>query len=166
MKEKNDLIWGVIHTGPLTFIGAFCDYPYNDAAPRGLVEHEGEVIHPQETAIKKIENDIVLGKVIRIEPAMELAAPWQQVRRQTPAGEQVGMSRSALPSPYGFTTGKTKLRLFNIQAVAFIDEMTKEDQRLYRAYIETIFQTALAESAARAGIELVHALPEGAHRAR
>lgn len=161
MNEKNELIWGVIHAGPLTFIGAFCDYPIEEdrtATATGLAE-------PKAEAIKMIERDIELGKVIRIEPAMELAAPWQQVRRQTPRGDEVGMSRSPLPSPYGFTTGKTTLRLFNIHAVAFLDDMTKDDQRLYKAYIETVLRTADVERAARAGIELVPALPEGVRRA-
>lgn len=149
MSDTNDnkLIWGVVHSGPLTFIGAFCDWPMDSSYSTDKKEAAA-------AAIKNVEHAIEVGKVVRLSPVMELTAPWQPVRQQTPDGERVGMARSALPSPYGFTTWELTLRVFQINAVAFFDEMSDGDQRVYQSYIATIEKNAQAERAARMGITI------------
>lgn len=154
--EKDNRIWGVVHSGVLTFLGAFCDYHLvaEDAElPKGDAGRE-----LQEEAFLRIERDIENGKFVRLEPVMELAAPLQQVRQQTPMGERAGVAKSPLPMPYGFTTGKTKLRV-RPDAIAFINEMTAGDQRMYRSFIETVIKAEEAERAGRAGIELATTVP-------
>lgn len=158
MSDTNDnkLIWGVVHSGPLTFIGAFCDWPMDSSYSTDKKEAVA-------AAIKNIERDIANGKVVRLSPVMELTAPWQPVRQQTPTGERVGMSKSALPSPYGFTVGELTLHMFQINAVAFLDEMSDGDRRVYQSYVTTIEKNAQAERAARLGIDLASSGYGGGH---
>jgi hypothetical protein len=149
-EEKKDLVWGVIHSGPLMFLGAFCDYPVEES----ISGRENAV----NDVIQKVERDVENGRLIRLEPVMELAAPLQQVRQPGPGGQdRVGVAKSPLPMPYGFTTGKAKLRVMP-NAFAFIDEMSVGDKQLYNAFIESVVKAETEERANRAGITLASSL--------
>lgn len=145
MNER--VIWGLVHVGPMTFIGAFCDYEMDSSYSE--VQEEAE-----KAAIKNIERDFELGKTVRLEPVMELQAPLQQVRQKVPDGERVGIAKSPLPMPYGFTTGRAKLRVLYPNAYTFINEMSEGDQKIYRAFIAGVFKAEIEERAARSGIAL------------
>lgn len=146
--ELKNKIWGVVHSGSLTFIGAFCDYTLTESG--ASEDAEG---FSSEEAIRQIGRDFALGKIMTLEPVMELAAPLQQVRQQAPDGNRVGVAKSPLPMPYGFTTGRAKLRV-RPDAIAFLDEMSEDDRRVYQAFIKSVTKAETAERAARAGITL------------
>lgn len=152
--NQDNKVWGVVHVGALTFIGAFCDYPLvsdGSEVPKG---EEGQKLLA--AAIKEVENDMVRGVVLRLEPVMEIMAPLQQVGpKDDPTGKgRAGVAKSPLPMPYGFTTGKTKLRVLP-QAVAFINEMTPGDQKLYHSFIDSVVNAEMDERANRAGLTLI-----------
>src|SRR4051812_43380700 len=121
--ESKNMIWGLVHVGPMTFIGAFRDYPM--VGEGGELPHGEACAELEQVAIKTIERDFELGKTIHLEPVMELQAPLQQVRQQTPTGERTGIAKSPLAMPYGFTTGRTKLRVLYPNAYTFINEMSE-----------------------------------------
>jgi hypothetical protein len=155
MSETMNKIWGLVHVGPTTFIGAFRDYPI---VADGAVVPTGEVGERLlRGAIYAIEADFEKGKTVYLEPALELQAPLRQVRQMTPKGEREGVSKAPLPMPYGFTTGGITLRVLRPSAYTFINEMSSEDQKIYRGFIETVFKAELEERAARAGLALVDA---------
>lgn len=145
--ESRNLIWGLVHVGPMTFIGAFRDY---DATP-SFDQKKEEV---EERVMRTIERNFENGKTITLEPVMEMQAPLQQVRQQAPDGERVGVAKSPLPMPYGFTTGQAKLRVLYPAAYTFINEMREGDQKVYRGFIETVFRAENEQRAARAGFVL------------
>ncbi len=150
--ENKNLIWGLVHVGHMTFIGAFRDYVVvgeGGELPSGDAGAELE-----RAAILQIERDFENGKTIHLEPVMELQAPLQQVRQQTPGGERVGVAKPPLAMPYGFTTGRTALRLLYPNAYTFINEMSEGDQRIYRGFIDSVFKAELEERAARSGLTL------------
>jgi hypothetical protein len=125
MNETENMIWGLVHIGPQTFIGACCDYPI---VANGAVMPKGEVGERLlQGAIAAIDRAFELGKAVFLEPVMELQAPLQQVHQQTPDGERRGIAKSPLPMPYGFTTGRTRLRVQNPTAWTFINEMSEGD---------------------------------------
>ena len=145
--ENKNMIWGLVHVGTLTFLGAFRDYVMDHSYSE--VREEAE-----KAAIKNIERDFENGKTIHLEPVIELQAPLQQVRQQVPGGERTGIAKSPLPMPYGFTTGRTRLRLLYPNAYTFINEMSEGDQKVYRAFIDTVCKAELEERAARSGLKL------------
>jgi hypothetical protein len=152
MSETMNKIWGLVHVGPTTFIGAFRDYPI---VADGAVVPTGEVGERLlRGAIYAIEADFENGKTITLEPVMEMQAPLQQVRQQAPDGERVGVAKSPLPMPYGFTTGQAKLRVLYPAAYTFINEMSEGDQKVYRGFIETVFRAENEQRAARSGLVL------------
>lgn len=157
--KKDSQMWGVVHVGPLMFLGAFCDYPLVSEGAEMPVGDAGRELLQE--AIDRVERAMMNGRVIRLAPVMELAAPLQQVRQSTPMGERVGVAKSPLPMPYGFTTGKATLHVLP-NAVAFIDEMTEGDQKIYRAFIESVTKAEQEERASRAGITLASSLNGGA----
>jgi hypothetical protein len=152
MNETENMIWGLVHIGPQTFIGACCDYPI---VANGAVMPKGEVGERLlQGAIAAIDRAFELGKAVFLEPVMELQAPLQQVRQQAPDGERMGIAKSPLPMPYGFTTGRTRLRVQNPTAWTFINEMSEGDQKIYHHFIATVLKAELEERAQRAGLVL------------
>ncbi len=148
--DKNK-IWIKVHIGPLTLLGACRDYVVIDSDDAKM---------PAAEVIKRIDQAVEAGKTLHLEPVMELQAPLQQVRQQVPGGaERVGVARAPLPMPYGFTTGRTHLRVLRPDAYTFLDEMSDDDQKVYRSFIETVLKAELDERAARAGITLASSLP-------
>lgn len=144
--EDKNKIWGLVHIGPLTFLGAFCGYRVIDSADAQL---------PLANVLEQIDNDLKAGEVVCLMPVMELQAPLQQVRQQTPnGGERVGIAKSPLPMPYGFTTGKTALRVLKPNAWTFINEMSEGDQKIYRGFIDTVLKAELEERVSRSGLTL------------
>lgn len=149
---KNEMIWGVVHCGVLTFIGAF--YEYDTSQCKTVDEAPVGVFVTRENVRERIVADFGLGKVMKLSPVMELAAPLQQVRQQAPEGQRVGVAKSPLPMPYGFTTGQAHL-VVRPDAIAFIDEMSKDDQRLYQSFIKSVREAETAERASRSGLTLI-----------
>lgn len=146
-ESSDNKIWGIVHSGPLTFIGVFSDYDIS--------------FRSREYLIDDIKNTFENGRSLRLSPVFELMAPLQQVRQQTPKGERVGVAKSPLPMPYGFTTGSAAIYV-RPDAIVFLDEMSKEDKAVYMAYAKTVAEAELAERAARSGIELATNLNGGA----
>ena len=140
--KTEDMVWGVVHSGVLTFIGAFCAYCVE--APLGLAS-----VDFRSKVIGNIKKGFELGQIMELSPVMELAAPLQQVRD----GQRTGVAKSPLPMPYGFTTGGARLSV-RPDAIAFIDEMTEVDQRLYRSFIKSVAEAETSERASRSGITL------------
>lgn len=145
-ETTKNKIWGLVHIGPLTFLGAFRDFSIIDSDDAHL---------PAGEVTKQIEHAFELGKVVFLEPVLELQAPLQQVVQQTPGGERRGIAKSPLPMPYGFTTGKVTLRVLRPDAWTFLHEMTEGDQKMYRSFIDSVIKAELEERAARSGLTLV-----------
>jgi len=149
MNELDAKVWGVVHKGPLVFLGCFCDYTIS-------------LTYSEEDIIRNIESDMRQGHVLRLEPVMELMAPLQQVRQQAPDGTRAGVAKAPLPMPYGFTTGKTKLRIIP-DAIAFINEMSEGDQKIYMAFIDSVTAAETMERANRLGLTVASSLNGGNH---